>query len=459
MQINRTIPPRSCLSLPGVSAVAEIEIPDLEGELGSLVSYTKAYNLARKFIIINEQYFFSQEMALLLHQRLAASDGPEFLILVLPIKLEESTYIDPNLFQLRKLAIDTLYYGAEVAPIDETGSRCGKIVPPATGDPKVRNKVAIMTPVNVEGNPVYVHAKHSIVDDVWMSIGSANIGSRSLTFDGEINAAIVGNSLYKGGTTLVRNHRIEICRQLLGLPEAYSALLQDPYATFRLFKAIEQQQESYSFRLHPQPLHTKFLDPLYKLRVGESAFDSLVDIVATLNFTDPSFTFLTCNALDPDGRSNSPTRLAFLAGIGGIGKTVPAATANIGFNFSAAADASIRTAITAGNNIHLLVKMIIEVQTEEGPLDAGPFVIREYPLKIASATNIITADGSPDPDTTIITFPISVTEKYTARLEIQDVTSASPGTVLFTVAESFDPATASPPITHGSGRDVILIIS
>ena len=314
-----------------------------------------------------------------------------------------------------------------------------------------------MTPVNIEGKPVYVHSKHLIVDDVWMSIGSANVNNRSLTFDGEINAAIVGTSLYKGRTSVVTNQRIELCRQLLGLPNAYSSLLQDPYATFRLFKAIELQQEGFNFRLHPQPLHTKWLDPLFKLKVGEAAFDNNVDIVANLNFTDPSFSFLICNALDPDGRSNKPSRLGFFAGLGGITKTVPSATANISFGFSAAADADIRFAIISGNKIRLQVRMIITVQTEEGTLDAGPFDIAEYPLKIATETNSIVLDDETGINT--ITFPISVTEKFTARLEIQDVTINTPGTLMYSVESFFDPATDLPPITNGSVRDVALVFS
>jgi phosphatidylserine/phosphatidylglycerophosphate/cardiolipin synthase-like enzyme len=456
VQINRTIPSRSSLSLPGVSAGTGVEIPELTGEPGSLASYTKAVNDARKFIIINDQYFFSQEFALLLHQRLVADDGPDFLIIILPLNLDESDYIDPNLFQLRKLVIDILYFGGEVGSPGDNGTMCGKIVPPATGDPKVKNKVAIMTPVNTEGNPVYVHSKHIIVDDVWMSIGSANMNNRSLTFDGEINAAIVGNSLYKGRTSIVANQRIELCRQLLGLPRAYSSLLQDPFATFRLFKAIEQQQEGYNFRLHPQPLHTKWLDPLYKQKAGESAFDNNVDIVANLDFTDPSFTFLICNALDPDGRSNKPSRLGFFASLGGITKTVPSATANISFGFSAAADSDIRSAIISGNKIRLQVKMIIAVQSEEGPLDAGPFDIAELPLKISAETNKIVLDEGTGINT--ITFPISVTEKYTARLEIQDVTNI-PGILMYNMESVFDPATEIPPITNGSVRDVSLVFA
>jgi hypothetical protein len=306
---------------------------------------------------------------------------------------------------------------------------------------------------------VYVHAKHTIVDDVWMSVGSANMGSRSLTFDGEINAAVIGNSLYKGQMSLISNHRIEICRQLLGLPNSYSALLRDPYATFRLFKAIELQQESYSLRLHPQPLHTKWLDPSFKVKVGEPAFDGEVDAVAILNYTDPSFSFLICNALDPDGRSNQPIRLAFFAAFGGIGKTVPSATANITFSFSPTADTAIRTAITCGSNYHFVVKLTITTETSTGAKIAGPFVIADYKLRISTITSAIVLDQPGETsDVNTIGFPLSVTDKYKATIEIQDQTTTSPGPVQFTAEELFDPSTASPIITHGSVRDIIVVL-
>ncbi len=454
VQINRTIPPFSCFSEPEVEAITEISVPETEGELGSLESYKKAIQRARRFIIINDQYFFSHEIALLLHDRLVAADGPDFLIIALPKDLAESEYVDPHLFQMRKLAIRTLYYGATDTS-GGTGSRCGAITPnTASGaDTDVSGKVAIMTPVNRDEKEIYVHSKHLIVDDVWMTIGSANLNNRSLTYDMEINAAIIGKKLFKGGTSLVRDHRIEICRQLLGLPEASSALLQDAYATFRLFKAIEGQEESYSFRLHPLRLMTKWLDKDYLKRVGDSAFDAEVDFVAGLDFSDPSFQFLTCNLLDPDGRSRSPSRLGFLASLAGAGKTSPSATANLSFNYAPACETDIRTRLGTGNELRIYISVSITRETDSGPVTSGPFELENYQLEIATETDSIVLQGNPSGE---VSIPISTIDIFEGHVQVRDET-ADAG--LCSADHLFDPSTASPPITHGSVRSQVMTLS
>jgi len=66
VQINRTIPPFS-----GHAKISSAKrFVEEAGEDGILQSYTKAINRARKFILINDQYFFSDEIALALHQAL-----------------------------------------------------------------------------------------------------------------------------------------------------------------------------------------------------------------------------------------------------------------------------------------------------------------------------------------------------------------------------------------------------
>ena len=454
VQINRTLPPYSSFSLPNVSNFNELTIAAAKGEMGSRASYFNAIKQARRFIIINEQYFFSQEIAYLLHQRLLAPNGPDFLILLLPEKLDESVYIDPHLYRVRKLALQTLWYGA-TAPDPDTPpeSLCGKYQPftEATTTENVKNKVAVITPINHENSgSVYVHSKHMIVDDVWMTIGSANMGNRSLTYDGEINAAMVGTFLYKAGTDVVRNHRIKVCRQLLGVPEAYSALLQDAYASFRLFKAIEGRQNSPGFQLHPAPLHFKWLDPDFVTRVNETAFDDNVDKAALLDFHNEGFAFLSCNILDPDGRSLTPSQLGAVAALAGVGKTVPSARADINVIFSAAADAVIRPLIQAAVIIHLSVAVRIAVDINQNPFEAGPFTIHEYNVKISDETNNLFLEGR---STNIVSVPISVTEKYTFLFKITNE-SVTPTVELLAPASEiiFDPVTASPVITNGSER-------
>jgi phosphatidylserine/phosphatidylglycerophosphate/cardiolipin synthase-like enzyme len=47
---------------------------------------------------------------------------------------------------------------------------------------------------NHGGTPVYVHAKVCVVDDVWASVGSANLNRRSWTHDSELSCAVLDDT-------------------------------------------------------------------------------------------------------------------------------------------------------------------------------------------------------------------------------------------------------------------------
>src|SRR5206468_97966 len=51
------------------------------------------------------------------------------------------------------------------------------------------DRVAIYGIENHAGNPVYVHAKVCVVDDVWAAVGSSNLNRRSWTHDSELSCA------------------------------------------------------------------------------------------------------------------------------------------------------------------------------------------------------------------------------------------------------------------------------
>lgn len=449
VQVNRTIPSLSCYSDPAVIANTGISIPSSTGERGSLASYTKAINNAKRFIVINDQYFYSLELALLLHNRLIAVDGPDFLVLVLPKELGESKYIDPHFYKLRQKAIHTLYYGANDTSTG-TESKCGKITANATSTtPNVKSKVAILHPVNRDGKKTYVHSKHLIVDDVWMSIGSANLNNRSLTYDMEINAAIVAQKLMQGGTNMVKTQRVEIFQKLLGLPKAYTALLKEPYGAFKILKAIETSGAS-NIRLHPRNVMSKKLASDYIKKVGENPFDAEVDIVAILDYNDASFNFITCNILDPDGRASDPDRLGFVAGLAGFGKIIASAKAVVSFNFSTALKNNVIAAINLGNKVELNISlMIIGPEVNQGPLLAGNY---ELIKDVAVPGNIVLKDLAASQ----VTVAISTIEVYRVGINLHNETS---GTDMGSGTIEFDPASAVPAITHGSTRNQVVNVN
>jgi phosphatidylserine/phosphatidylglycerophosphate/cardiolipin synthase-like enzyme len=56
-----------------------------------------------------------------------------------------------------------------------------------------------------------------IVDDVWASIGSSNLGFRSMTYDGEINCDAIDGQISRGVRRYARDFRIALWRDHLRL--------------------------------------------------------------------------------------------------------------------------------------------------------------------------------------------------------------------------------------------------
>ena len=76
---------------------------------------------------------------------------------------------------------------------------------------------------------IYVHSKLLIVDDEFVLIGSANVGQRSMTFDGELDVGIVDSN-----NTFAKECRKALWSEHLGVsPTA----VDDPIAGYAAFKA------------------------------------------------------------------------------------------------------------------------------------------------------------------------------------------------------------------------------
>lgn len=83
------------------------------------------------------------------------------------------------------------------------------------------DRVAVYWLENVEGTPVYVHAKVCVVDDTWSTTGSDNFNRRSWTHDSELTAAVLDPEH-------ARTLRLRLAAEHLGrLPEP-SAAEPDP---------------------------------------------------------------------------------------------------------------------------------------------------------------------------------------------------------------------------------------
>ena len=82
--------------------------------------------------------------------------------------------------------------------------------------------------------PVYVHAKVGIVDDRWLTIGSANLNNRGFGADAEINASI-------GDATVATETRLALWMEHLQAALEEGERLRDVEAGFR---ALSEQAES-----------------------------------------------------------------------------------------------------------------------------------------------------------------------------------------------------------------------
>ena len=148
VRIVRTVPERIYAALP-------------LGEFGILEAYVRALSGARELVYLESQFLWSPEITAILREKLRRPPTDRFrLLLVLPSR--PSTGAD-----------DTRGALAELVEADDG-----------------RGRLLACTLYAREGpfaDPIYVHAKVAIVDDRWMTVGSANLNDHSLFNDTELN--------------------------------------------------------------------------------------------------------------------------------------------------------------------------------------------------------------------------------------------------------------------------------
>jgi hypothetical protein len=326
----------------------------------------------------------------------------------------------------------------------------------------VKDRVVLLSPINREGDDIYVHSKQFIVDDCVMSIGSANFSVRGSTYEMEINATAVGRKLVKGGTDLVREQRIELCRRLLGLPKAYSALLQDPYATFKIFKAIETESDGDTpptLNLHPLKPMVKKLDPEFITRSGgaHAGFDEGVDFVIATDENSPGLKFIAQNVIDVDGRQRDDDATAAIAAnfvssaffLGEFPRNPVAAYGRVSFDLTAA-DSALRQAIDGGRSVFLDVTLLPEA---DGGPSATPLKVAHFAIQVDPITSLLVIKGLHDNE---LLVNISTEHTVTVQARLIDEDEAPLG---FGGEHEFNPLTQ--PILPASytAADIPLVAS
>jgi phosphatidylserine/phosphatidylglycerophosphate/cardiolipin synthase-like enzyme len=139
------------------------------GERSVARAYIKAVRRARRLIYLEDQYLWSPEVARVFGDALA--DNPDLRLVAVVPRFPDQVSATTRIPQLlgRAHALDAM-------------TRAGG------------ERVAVYSPENAEGVPVYVHAKVCVIDDTWASVGSDNLNLRSWTYDSELSCAVVDES-------------------------------------------------------------------------------------------------------------------------------------------------------------------------------------------------------------------------------------------------------------------------
>ncbi|MEO9049693.1 MAG: phospholipase D-like domain-containing protein [Candidatus Dormiibacterota bacterium] len=238
-----------------------------DGERSVARGFRKAIRRARRLIYLEDQFLWSRDVARTFADALTAN--PHLcLIAVVPRFFDQASALTLRPNQVgRENAVQVLL---EAAP----------------------ERVAIYDIENLAGVPVYVHAKVSVIDDVWASVGSDNFNRRSWSHDSELACAVLDSArdprepvdpagLADGARTFARNLRLQLWREHLGRSDGDDRGLLDPAEAWATFRETAQALDRWHqggrvgarppgrIRPHPriQPSRTTRLwaEPLYRI--------------------------------------------------------------------------------------------------------------------------------------------------------------------------------------------------
>jgi len=137
------------------------------GETGALEAYQRAIAQAKKFVYLEDQYFTAPEIFDALLERMQMPEASQLeVILVMNAKPDVSGYPERQIQLIRQFRSDLVT---------------------ALGEPAVKKRLGIFTiwscqeaAAKYEIMPIYIHSKTAIVDDLWATVGSANLDGASL---------------------------------------------------------------------------------------------------------------------------------------------------------------------------------------------------------------------------------------------------------------------------------------
>jgi phosphatidylserine/phosphatidylglycerophosphate/cardiolipin synthase-like enzyme len=148
LQVVRTVPEKVYEAFP-------------RGDFRILESYTRALRSARKLVYLESQFLWSAQVVEILAEKLRRPPAEDFRVVVL-LPAKPNNGADTTRGRLAELL--RADGGAERFLATTISARTGRL-----------------------SGPMYVHAKIAIVDDHWLTLGSANLNEHSLFNDTEMN--------------------------------------------------------------------------------------------------------------------------------------------------------------------------------------------------------------------------------------------------------------------------------
>jgi phosphatidylserine/phosphatidylglycerophosphate/cardiolipin synthase-like enzyme len=218
VQIARTIPPNTYEFAPdrGIEGIAQL--------------YTNALSNIQRFLYLENQYFWlhafiglsigelgpvNREMEHNMHLLARALEQGASAILILPDHPNVGrSFTDAALHELRTNA------------------------PEATAAGRLQVFClahSVLQEDRVRYRPIYVHAKLAIVDDLWTTIGSANLNNRGMHDDAEANVAVLHSDF-------ARDLRIFLWAEHLGLLNEDELFIVARYLSHQPLRADKTQQ-------------------------------------------------------------------------------------------------------------------------------------------------------------------------------------------------------------------------
>ncbi|QXC60144.1 hypothetical protein KSP35_17550 [Aquihabitans sp. G128] len=189
-----------------------------DGERSLARAHLKALGRARRLVVVEDQYLWSETGAKALAEALSTHPTLQ-VVLIVPRHPDDDGAVTgwANRFARHRVL---------------------QRLRAAGGD-----RVAAYDLVNRAGAPIYVHAKVCIIDDVWMEVGSDNLNRRSWTHDSEVGAAVLDERLDErqptdpaglgdGARVLARQTRLDLWTEHLGRAPGDDADLVDPAEGF-----------------------------------------------------------------------------------------------------------------------------------------------------------------------------------------------------------------------------------